>query len=61
MNKGETVKRGVILEQFWEKEAGDYYASRSLDVVVASLRKKLTDPSAKIETVRGVGLRLVEE
>ena len=60
MNKGETIKRGTLLEHFWDKEEGDYFASRSLDVFLCQLRNKLVDPSVKIETVRGIGLRLIE-
>ena len=46
-----------ILEEVWD--AHWYGPTKTLDVHVAALRKKLGDP-AWIETVRGVGFRLVE-
>ena len=60
-NKNEVVRREAILNRFWNTE-DDYFASRSLDVFVTKLRKKLsTDPSIEIKTVRGVGLALIEK
>lgn len=58
MNRGEIIRREDILEQFWDGEGKDYFASRRLDVFIAILRKKLNDPSVKIETIRGIGLLL---
>ena len=59
-NKGEVIRREAILSRFWETE-DDYFASRSLDVFVSKLRKLFTnDPSVEIQTVRGVGLMLVD-
>lgn len=59
-NKGEVVKREVILSRFWDTE-DDYFASRSLDVFVSKLRKTLAgDSSVEIKTIKGVGLMLVE-
>lgn len=52
---GATQTREAILEQVWD--AHWYGPTKTLDVHVASLRKKLGDPSL-IETVRGVGFRL---
>lgn len=60
MKKGETIKREVILEYLWDVQGKDYFASRSLDVFVANLRKKITDSSVRIETIRGVGLRIID-
>ena len=58
-NKNEVVRREAILNRFWNTE-DDYFASRSLDVFVTKLRKKLsTDASIEIKTVRGVGLALI--
>ena len=55
--RGDVLKRDDILQRFWSNN--DFYASRSLDVFVAKLRKYLEkDPSVKIVTVRGEGLRL---
>ena len=48
--------RHHILEEVWD--AHWYGPTKTLDVHVASVRKKLGDP-AWIETVRGVGFRLV--
>ena len=52
---GATQTREAILEQVWD--AHWYGPTKTLDVHVASLRKKLGDPGL-IETVRGVGFRL---
>ena len=52
---GATRTRDEILEEVWD--AHWYGPSKTLDVHVASLRKKLGDPTL-IETVRGVGFRL---
>ena len=58
-NKGEVIRREVILNRCWDKN-DDYFASRSLDVFVTKLRKLFeTDPMIEIKTVRGVGLMLV--
>jgi two-component system response regulator RegX3 len=52
---GAVFSRGQILESVWDPHW--YGPTKTLDVHVASLRKKLGDP-AWIETVRGVGFRL---
>lgn len=52
---GATRTRDEILEEVWD--AHWYGPTKTLDVHVASLRKKLGDPTL-IETVRGVGFRL---
>jgi DNA-binding response OmpR family regulator len=53
---GDVVSRQRILREVWDT---DWYGpTKTVDVHVASLRKKLGDPGW-IETVRGVGLRLV--
>jgi DNA-binding response OmpR family regulator len=54
---GTVFSRTHILEEVWD--AHWYGPTKTLDVHVAALRKKLGDP-AWIETVRGVGFRLVE-
>ena len=54
---GTVFARSQILEEVWD--AHWYGPTKTLDVHVAALRKKLGDP-AWIETVRGVGFRLVE-
>jgi two-component system, OmpR family, response regulator RegX3 len=53
---GAVVSRQRILREVWDTEW--FGSTKTVDVHVASLRKKLGDP-AWIETVRGVGLRLV--
>ena len=53
---GSVVSRQRILREVWDTEW--FGPTKTVDVHVASLRKKLGDP-AWIETVRGVGLRLV--
>ncbi len=55
---GAVFPRERILEDVWD--AHWYGPTKTLDVHVASLRKKLGDPSW-IETVRGVGFRLRAE
>jgi two-component system, OmpR family, response regulator RegX3 len=54
---GTVFPRAHILEEVWD--AHWYGPTKTLDVHVAALRKKLGDPGW-IETVRGVGFRLVE-
>jgi two-component system response regulator RegX3 len=52
---GVVVSRRRLAEQVWE--SAWYSHSRTLDVHVGALRRKLGDP-AWIETVRGIGFRL---
>jgi len=54
---GATLTRDEILQQVWD--AHWYGPTKTLDVHVAALRRKLGDPGL-IETVRGVGFRLRE-
>lgn len=54
---GTVHSRHAILEAVWD--AHWYGPTKTLDVHVAALRKKLGDP-AWIETVRGVGFRFAE-
>ena len=53
---GDVVSRQRILREVWDTEW--FGPTKTVDVHVASLRKKLGDPGW-IETVRGIGLRLV--
>ena len=55
---GAVRTREEILERVWD--AHWYGPTKTLDVHVASLRKKLGDPGL-VETVRGVGFRLRDE
>ncbi len=52
---GATVRREDILDEVWDTHW--FGSTKTLDVHIASLRKKLGVP-ALIETVRGVGYRL---
>ena len=54
------VNRRTIAVQVWDDEA-DAVGSNTIDVHVGRLRAKLGDASTRIETVRGVGYRLVVE
>lgn len=57
-NRGELIRRDVLLEELWGMN--DFYTSRSLDVFINSLRKYLNcDPSIRILTIRGEGLKFV--
>lgn len=59
--KGEVVRREVILEKLWNTE-DDYFASRSLDVFVTKLRKLFAEDEAiTIKTIKGVGLSLLDK
>ena len=54
---GRVFTRSEIFDEVWDPHW--YGPTKTLDVHVASLRRKLGDP-AWIETVRGVGFRLVD-
>jgi two-component system alkaline phosphatase synthesis response regulator PhoP len=54
---GVVLTRDALLEHVWETDfAGE---TRTVDVHVAELRKKLRDDGPRIETIRGVGYRIV--
>jgi two-component system alkaline phosphatase synthesis response regulator PhoP len=56
-NQGRVLTREVLLDRVW---GVTYYGdSRTLDVHIRRLRQKLGDPSV-IETVTGIGYRLVD-
>ena len=55
-NAGAVVDRERILREVWHTTW--YGSSKTIDVHVAALRRKLGDPTL-IETVRGIGLRMV--
>jgi DNA-binding response OmpR family regulator len=52
------VSRRTIAVQVWDDEA-DAVGSNTIDVHVGRLRAKLADAVARIETVRGIGYRMV--
>ncbi|MDQ1090076.1 response regulator transcription factor [Siphonobacter sp. SORGH_AS_1065] len=54
------VKRNDILDQLWQN--ADFFNGRSMDVFISRLRKYLSeDPSIHIESIRGVGFKLIME
>ena len=55
---GAVRTREEILEQVWDPHW--YGPTKTLDVHMASLRRKLGDPT-RVETVRGVGFRLRDD
>jgi len=56
-HRGRVLSREQILQKAW---GFDFYGqTRTVDVHVAHLRKKLEDSSVKIETVTGVGYKLL--
>ncbi len=58
-NPGWVFSRGQIIESV---KGNDYpVTERSVDVQILALRKKLKDKGSIIETVRGIGYRLIEE
>lgn len=57
-NAGIVLTREQLLDQVW---GYDFYGeSRTVDVHMTRLRDKIAGSGAAIETVRGVGYRLVE-
>jgi DNA-binding response OmpR family regulator len=54
---GVADRRSIALH-VWDNEA-DAYGSNTIDVHLARLRSKLAGAGARIETVRGVGYRIV--
>ena len=50
--------RRAIAQQVWAEEA-DAFGSNTIDVHLARLRAKLASASIRIETVRGVGYRII--
>jgi DNA-binding response OmpR family regulator len=58
-HKGIVLSREQLLDLAW---GYDFYGeTRTVDVHIAHLRKRLVDSSAEIETVLGVGYKLVAE
>jgi DNA-binding response OmpR family regulator len=52
------IKREEALLEIWGKD--DYFLGRSMDVFITKLRKHLkADPNIKLETIHGVGFRLL--
>lgn len=59
LNKGKVLTRNLLLDDIQSSDA--FVVDRNIDVHIASLRKKLGPNFHGIETVRGVGYRLVIE
>src|SRR5207247_3767179 len=57
--KERTLTRAFLLERVWEYGEELEIGTRTLDVHISSLRKKLGSEGARILTVRNVGYRLV--
>jgi two-component system alkaline phosphatase synthesis response regulator PhoP len=55
-NEGKVLTRSHLMDQVWD--LGSEPENRTLDVHIRTLRAKLGDCGAMIETVRGVGYRL---
>ncbi len=58
-NRGIVMTREVLLDRVWG--LGAERENRTLDVHIRTLRSKLGDAGYLIQTVRGVGYRLLEE
>ena len=56
--RGRIVSRRTLLHEVWGLENADRVETRTVDMHVAKLRKKLGEARALIETVRGEGYRL---
>lgn len=60
-NRGQTVKRELLLEKHWNKKERDFYTSRCLDTLLLKLRRKLVeDPTVEIKVFKGVGVMLAD-
>lgn len=57
-HKGEVLSRATLIESVWDFAYDG--GSNVVDVYIGYLRKKLGDEGQRIESVRGVGYRLVE-
>ena len=57
-NKNKVLKREEVLINVWGKD--DYFLGRSMDVYITRLRKYLkADPNVMIQTIHGIGFRLI--
>ncbi len=57
-NQGVVCTRDMLLDEIW---GYDYYGeSRTVDVHIRTLRSKLMDAEHYIETIRGVGYKLID-
>ena len=58
-NRGVVLSRDQILTKIWDYNSSG--ETRTVDVHIRTLRQKLGDAGALIETVRGVGYRLAQD
>lgn len=59
-HKDRIIKREEVLNHLWSE--ADFFSGRSLDVFISRLRKYLAeDDSIQIESIRGVGFRVLTE
>ena len=58
-NKGLVLSRDKLLELVWDTDSS--VETRTVDMHITSLRRKLGDCGGMIKTVRNVGYKLVEE
>lgn len=57
-NKNETIDKNIILRKLWKND--DFFSSRSMDVFITKLRKKLNlDNSVQIINSRNEGYKLI--
>ena len=57
-HENKVLKRDEVLLNVWGKD--DYFLGRSMDVFITKLRKHFkSDPNIVLETIHGVGFRLV--
>lgn len=56
--KGKVISRQILLEQVWGYGNGSLLTTRTVDVHIGRLRKKLGDEGSHIITVRNVGYRM---
>jgi DNA-binding response OmpR family regulator len=57
--RGRIVSRRTLLREVWRFDRADHLETRTVDMHVAKLRKKLGAARDLIETVRGEGYRLL--
>ena len=58
-NQGRVLTRDQIMEQVWGFDYGG--ATRTVDIHINTLRKKIGDDGSIIQTVRGVGYKIDRE
>ena len=58
-NRGIVLTRTMLMDRVWGLEAN--HENRTLDVHIRTLRAKMKEAGRYIETVRGIGYRLMEE